>query len=87
VKHLRVILNGKCAGNPRVRAAVHQMREEGQPLEVRCTWEGDDAERFAQEAVGDEVDVVVAGGGDGTLHGVVNGLMKARGRESSPRQR
>ena len=77
MKHLRVILNGKCAENPRVRAAVHQMREEGQPLEVRCTWEGGDAERFAHEAVGDGVDVLVAGGGDGTVHGVVNGLMKA----------
>jgi lipid kinase YegS len=53
------------------------MREEGQPLEVRCTWEGGDAERFAQEAVVDGVDVLVAGGGDGTLHEVVNGLMKA----------
>jgi lipid kinase YegS len=53
------------------------MREEGQPLEVRCTWEGGDAERFAQEAVGDGIDVLVAGGGDGTLHEVVNGLLKA----------
>jgi lipid kinase YegS len=52
------------------------MREEGHPLEVRCTWEGGDAERFAREAVGDGVDVLVAGGGDGTLHEVVNGLMK-----------
>jgi lipid kinase YegS len=52
------------------------MREEGQPLDVRCTWEGGDAERFAQEAVRDGVDVLVAGGGDGTLHEAVNGLMK-----------
>jgi lipid kinase YegS len=52
------------------------MREEGQSLEVRCTWEGGDAERFAREAVADGVDVLVAGGGDGTLHEVVNGLMK-----------
>jgi lipid kinase YegS len=53
------------------------MREEGHALEVRCTWEGGDAERFAQESVADGVDVLVAGGGDGTLHEVVNGLMKA----------
>jgi diacylglycerol kinase family enzyme len=44
------------------------MREEGQSLEVRCTWEGGDAERFAQEAVADGVDVLDARGGDGTLH-------------------
>jgi lipid kinase YegS len=60
-----------------VRAAVRQVREEGQRVEVRCTCEGGDAERFAEEAVGDGVDVLVAGGGDGTLHEVVNGLMKA----------
>jgi hypothetical protein len=30
VKRLRVILNGRGAGNPRVRAAVRQMCEEGQ---------------------------------------------------------
>ena len=76
MKRLRVVLNGKSAGNSRLRAAVHQLREEGLPLEVRCTWEAGDAERFAVEAVGDRVDVVVAGGGDGTLHAVVNGLMK-----------
>jgi lipid kinase YegS len=54
------------------------MRDEGQPVEVRCTWERGDAERFAQEAVDDRIDVLVAGGGDGTLHEVVNGLMKAK---------
>ena len=78
---IRVILNGKGAGNPQVRAAINQIREEGQPLEVRCTWEGGDASRFAQQAVTDGVDVIVAGGGDGTIHEVVNGLMAS---ESSP---
>jgi diacylglycerol kinase family enzyme len=34
--------------------------------------------RFAQEAVVDGVDVLVAGGGDRTLHEMVNGLMTAR---------
>jgi lipid kinase YegS len=53
------------------------MREEGQSLEVRCTWEGGDAERYAHEAVEHGIDVLVAGGGDGTLHEVINGLMKA----------
>ena len=83
MKRLRVILNGKGAADPRVRAAIHQMREEGQPLEVRCTWEGGDAGRFAQEAVADGVDVLVAGGGDGTLHEVVNGLMKVEPAEET----
>lgn len=77
MKTIRVILNGKGAGNPQVRAAINQIRDEGQPMEARCTWEGGDASRFAQEAVADGVDVLVAGGGDGTIHEVVNGLMTA----------
>lgn len=75
MKRVRVVLNGKAAGNPQVRAAVDRLRREGQAIEVRVTWERGDAERFAQEAVSDGVDVLVAGGGDGTLHAVVNGLM------------
>jgi lipid kinase YegS len=74
---IRVILNGKGAANPRVRDAINRIRDEGQPMEVRCTWEGGDASRFAQEAVADGIDVLVAGGGDGTIHEVVNGLMTA----------
>ncbi len=81
MKTIRVVLNGKGAANPQVRAAINQIREEGQPMEVRCTWEGGDAARFAQEAVAEGIDVLVAGGGDGTIHEVVNGLMTA---ESKP---
>lgn len=77
MKPIRVILNGKGAGNPLVRAAINRIREEGQPLEVRCTWEGGDAARFAQEAMNDGVDVLVAGGGDGTINEIVNGVLAA----------
>jgi len=55
MKTIRVILDGKGASNPQVRTAINQIREEGQPLEVRCTWEGGDASRFAQEAVADGI--------------------------------
>ena len=75
MKTIRVILNGKGAANPQVREAINRIRDEGQAMEVRCTWEGGDAARFAQEAVADGIDVLVAGGGDGTIHEVVNGLM------------
>ena len=60
-----------------MRAAINRIREEGQPIEVRCTWEGGDAARFAQEALRDGVDVLVAGGGDGTINEVVNGILSA----------
>ena len=76
MKHIRISLNGKGAGNPQVRDAINQMREEGQPLEVRSTWEGGDAARFAQKAMSDGVDVLIAGGGDGTVNEIVNGLLE-----------
>ena len=59
MKKIRVVLNGKGAANPVVRAAINQIRDEGQPLEVRCTWEGGDAARFAQEALSDGIEVLV----------------------------
>ncbi len=77
MKKIRVSLNGKGAASPQVRAAINRIRDEGQPLEVRCTWEGGDDARFAQEALNDGVDVLVAGGGDGTINEVVNGLLEA----------
>ena len=37
MKRIRVILNGKSAGNPQVRTAINRIRDEGQSMEVRCT--------------------------------------------------
>lgn len=34
MKQIRIILNGKGAANPQVRAAIERIRGEGQPLEV-----------------------------------------------------
>ena len=72
----RLILNGKKTGEAGVRTAVETMREEGQTIDVRVTWEGGDAQRFAAEAVQDGIDRVIAGGGDGTVFEVVNGLFR-----------
>jgi len=82
MKTIRVILNGKGAANPQVRAGINRIRDEGQPLDVRCTWEGGDAARFAQEAMSDGIDVLVGGGGDGTINEIVNGILSA---DTSPR--
>jgi lipid kinase YegS len=73
----RVILNGKGASDPEVRDAIHRVRQDGHDVEVRCTWESGDATRYAEQAVADGVDILVAGGGDGTIHEIVNGLMAA----------
>ncbi|KRG41793.1 lipid kinase [Stenotrophomonas panacihumi] len=70
----RLILNGKAAGDDAVREAVHDARGRGIHLDVRVTWEGGDAERYVAEAIGDGVDTVIAGGGDGTLSEVATTL-------------
>jgi lipid kinase YegS len=72
-RKVQLILNGKVAGNDALRAAVVGQREAGQRIEVRVTWEKGDARRFASEA--EEVDLLIAAGGDGTLNEVVHGLM------------
>ena len=76
-RSLRLIVNGKAAGDQALRTAVGEIRQKGARLEVRVTWEGGDAARYAAEAVQDEVDVVVAAGGDGTVNEVVDGIMSA----------
>jgi lipid kinase YegS len=77
MRWMRLILNGKAADAPGLRDAVSALREQGHKLEIRVTWESGDAERFAEEASGEGVEVVVAGGGDGTVNAVVNGLLRA----------
>jgi len=70
----RLILNGKSAGDTEVREAVGACRERGIELEVRVTWENGDAERYVAEAIEQGVEVIIAGGGDGTLSAVAETL-------------
>ncbi len=76
-RFLRLIVNGKVAGDPALRAAVEQVRELGHRVDVRVTWEAGDAARYASEAVEDQADVAIAGGGDGTINEVANGILAA----------
>lgn len=78
-RSMRLVINGKAAGDPALRAAVKALREAGTPVEACVTWESGDAARFAAAAAHDGVDVVVAAGGDGTVSEVVNGLVRAGG--------
>lgn len=69
-----LILNGKKAGTEGLRAAVAALRKDGVQLDVRVTWEGGDAARHVEEAIAKGVDVIVAGGGDGTLNEVASAM-------------
>ena len=75
----RLILNGKSSGDEAVRAAVTAMREQGQAVQVRVTWESGDEKRHVDEAIADGVAVIIAGGGDGTLSQVAEAML-ATGR-------
>lgn len=62
---------------PGIREAVEQVCNDGHAVDVRVTWEGGDAGRFAAEAIEDGVGTIVAGGGDGTVNEIVNGIFSA----------
>jgi len=69
-----LIINGKKAGIPAIRDAVGQLRKKGYDLQVRVTWEYGDGLRFVKEAGEIGVDLVIAGGGDGTVNEIAHGL-------------
>lgn len=69
-----LIINGKGAGDELVRAAVQKLRDAGDILHVRVTWEGGDAARYVKEALQLGVGTLIAGGGDGTINEVAAAL-------------
>ena len=75
----RLILHGKVASRDDVRAAVYAVRDEGHEIEVCVTWEGGDAARFARQAAQSGIEMIIAGGGDGTINQVVSGLLGSDG--------
>ena len=78
-RHLRLVLHGKAAARPEIREAVAAVRADGHRVEVRVTWEAGDSALFAKEAAAQGVEVVVAGGGDGSLNEVVSGVVDGSG--------
>ncbi|QEA40445.1 lipid kinase YegS [Pistricoccus aurantiacus] len=75
-KQACLIINGKSAQNPQLREAVTNLRERGHRIDVNVTWEQGDGARFAKQAGRHGVERLIVGGGDGTVHEVVNGLME-----------
>ena len=80
---IRLVINGKAAGDLDLRQAVARTRDEGHRVDVRVTWEAGDAARYASEACGDGVDVVVAAGGDGTVNEVSAGVLASEGSSNT----
>ena len=79
----RIILHGKQGANQELRDAVAAVREEGHDIDVRVTWEAGDSGLFAAEAAKAGIDTVIAGGGDGTVNEVLNGLASVEGNASA----
>lgn len=78
-KHLLLVLHSKAADREDVRAGVHRLRERGHQVDVRVTWEEGDCERIVAAAMTDsKPDILVAGGGDGTLNTVIAAALKAQ---------
>lgn len=73
-RHLQLIVNGKCADAPGLRDAVSALRAAGHRIDVRATWEPGDAHRCAETC--DSGVTIVAAGGDGTVHEILQGLMQ-----------
>lgn len=81
---LRVVLNAKSSDDSRVHHAFQSMRSNGHRVDVEVTARPGDAAAYCRNAIEDEVDVVVAAGGDGTVNAVVDALIDAGEVEELP---
>ena len=71
-----IVLNGKKAQLPEVRSAIAVFRTEYDDVHVRVTYEYGDVARFLNEAVENNVDRFIIGGGDGSVNEAVDALAK-----------
>ena len=73
-----IIIANPISGKGKAKSVAEQgytaLTESGQQGKLVLTSASGDAKRFAQEAVADSTRSVIACGGDGTLHEVVNGI-------------
>lgn len=65
----------------RMRGLVETIRGRGHVVRPRLLFERGDAKRLAASAARDGADLVVAAGGDGTVHEVVTGMYEASGEQ------
>jgi YegS/Rv2252/BmrU family lipid kinase len=80
-KRIRVILNPSSGTEQAdslaglIRSTIHA--GQAAELDLRFTAGPDDASNWAREAADDRFDLVIAGGGDGTVSGVAHGILKS----------
>ena len=70
-------ISGKGNAKNIAEEAYTALTESGAQGQLMFTSASGDAKRFAQEATSDGIRSVIACGGDGTLHEVVNGIAMA----------
>ena len=71
-----LLLHKKSCNRPDVKEAVRAVRNQAIDLSVCIPWRRKDQTDFIKNAIKAGVTRIIAGGGDGTLNGVVNALMK-----------
>ena len=81
---ITIILNGKKAGIASVREAISIFRQTVEGVEVRVTYEYGDVERFMHEAIKGGTELIIIGGGDGSVNEIVNAMAKLP-REERPK--
>src|SRR5688500_18420037 len=74
-RRIAMVTNAAAAGSVELREAVLRLRSEGQSIRVFPTWESGDGVLLAQVAVKEGYGLILAAGGDGTLHEVANGVL------------
>jgi lipid kinase YegS len=70
-----LILHRKSANEPAIKEAVKHVRGQGVDLDVRVPWNKKAKRKSVKEAIADGAKRIIAGGGDGTINGVVNALV------------
>ena len=71
-----LVLHRKSANEPAVKEAVKHVRSQGIDLRVRIPWNKKAKRRVVREALKDGAKRVIAGGGDGTIRGVISDVVK-----------
>ncbi len=72
---IAIILNGISRKKRKIEKSITPLLQEKFLVDVFETRSADDAFQFASAAVDNKYDLILAAGGDGTLHQVLNGML------------